>query len=138
MTEHYECDKCGACCRHLILEAHIGDAMREPKLVQVCGLADGHGSIPLEQADTIILNRNDNIACAFLGDDNACTIYPTRPWMCVTMQAGNLQCQDARSSAGLEPLKPTGRAPVTQLEKLCAIARNEQDKERRERFGDEQ
>jgi Fe-S-cluster containining protein len=44
--------------------------------------------------------------CAFLGPDNLCSIYPTRPNCCVGMQAGDEQCQEARAALGLPPLEP--------------------------------
>jgi Fe-S-cluster containining protein len=45
--------------------------------------------------------------CMFLGNDNLCQVYPTRPNACVGMQAGDKQCQAAREEAGLPPLDPT-------------------------------
>ena len=42
--------------------------------------------------------------CNFLRGDNTCAIYPTRPNVCVAMQPGDEQCQEAREAEGLGPL----------------------------------
>ena len=107
----YDCDKCGACCKgSLIVEADDLDVLREPRIVE----ADLHYSgKPVEQ---ILVELQTDIGravilacgqpCAFLGQDNRCTIYPTRPNCCVGLQAGDEQCQQARADAGLSPLLP--------------------------------
>ncbi len=45
--------------------------------------------------------------CKFLTDQFKCAIHPTRPNVCVAMEAGDEQCQYAREAAGLDPLEPT-------------------------------
>jgi Fe-S-cluster containining protein len=107
----YECDKCGACCKgSLIVEADDIDVMREPRLID----GDRHYE-KLGAARTIELLQTDvgraviiacGGACRFLGQDNLCTIHPTRPNVCVAFQAGDQQCQDARALEGLPPLTP--------------------------------
>lgn len=108
----YVCDQCGACCRgHLIVEADIIDLLREPRLIE----ADPYYSrLSPEEALKVLEEpgRGLTIACGtehscqFLGADNRCTIYPTRPNDCVAMQAGDEQCQGARQATGLPPLEP--------------------------------
>ncbi len=44
--------------------------------------------------------------CPFLAADNTCSIHPTRPNVCVAMQPGDEQCQEARADEGLPPLEP--------------------------------
>ena len=106
----YECDKCGECCKgSLIVEADELDVMREPRLID----ADrSHAGRTVLQ---VLQGIQDNMQCVivacgspcmFLGTDNACTIYPTRPNACVGMQPGDEQCQQARIDNGLPPLKP--------------------------------
>lgn len=106
----YECDKCGACCKgHLIVEAYEIDAIREPRLLTADVGTWTAGKTPEE-----ILSRLDseftclviaaNKPCKFLGHDNLCTIYPTRPNCCVGMEAGSEECQRAREAEGLPPL----------------------------------
>ena len=108
--ERYECDKCGACCKgSLIVEADDLDVMREPRLID----ADRHHrGKSVEQMVFEIQHEGKAVmlacasACSFLGADNHCSIYPTRPNVCVGMEAGDEQCQDARLSAGLFSLLP--------------------------------
>lgn len=44
-------------------------------------------------------------SCPFLGEDQACTIYETRP-RCRVLVAGDAQCQEARKHKGHPRLKP--------------------------------
>ena len=106
----YECDCCGACCRgQLIVEAYELDLFREPRLAT----ADRRTvNLPLD-AVMADLDQDGHClviacgkACHFLGQDNLCTIYPTRPNVCVAMRAGDEQCQRARAVDGLPPLPP--------------------------------
>ena len=106
----YECDKCGACCNgSLIVEADDLDVMREPRLINV---DRHHRGKSVEQMVLEIRQEGKAVmlacgsACSFLGTDNRCAIYPTRPNCSVGMQAGDEQCQDARLAAGLTPLLP--------------------------------
>lgn len=108
----YECDKCGACSEHLIVEADEVDVLREPRLLQ----ADPHYAHL--SVDAVVARFQEDFGlgiliacgparpCPFLGRDKHCTIYPTRPNDCVAMLAGDEQCQAARQAAGLPPLLP--------------------------------
>lgn len=108
--DRYECNKCGACCKgSLIVEADDLDVLREPRLID----ADRHhrGKPVAQMVEEIQTDMKAVILacgspCPFLGSDNGCTIYPTRPNACVGMQAGDEQCQEARVAAGLAPLQP--------------------------------
>ena len=89
-----ECLRCGACCRSLIVEADLLDAIREPRIAEVCGL-------PLPPPDACSVDEDDRplcadpwdgrvailaargperriVGCPFLAPTNLCTIYPTR------------------------------------------------------------
>ena len=59
-----------------------------------------------ELGKCLVIACGTNRPCPFLGGDNRCTIYPTRPNVCVAMQAGDEQCQAARAEMGLPPLLP--------------------------------
>jgi len=105
----YECDKCGACCRHLIVEADAIDVMREPRI----GKADQYYS-QFDVEKTIDMLREDEgraviiacgTACPFQAE-NLCSIHPTRPNVCVAFEAGGEQCQEVRAIEGLTPLEP--------------------------------
>lgn len=118
--ERYECDSCGACCRSLIVEIEETDIVREPKLAAVTkpfkvppgmSLVDDDGE-PYEEivpgfGNGGLLACGLNHPCGLLGADNRCTVYPTRPNVCVSFRAGSEQCQEARRMAGLPELLPS-------------------------------
>src|SRR4051812_20657365 len=118
MADKYECDKCGACCKELIIEIGWIDVLREPKLREASEpFRFPPGEVPLDENDEPIPDPDPYMAgamlacghqlpCPLLGADNLCTIYPTRPTVCVGMQAGDEQCQQSRGMAGLPPLLP--------------------------------
>lgn len=119
MKPRYQCDCCGACCVQLIIEIDELDLLREPKLIgraeafrlplDMC-LVDDEG----EERDELVpgygagamLACGASRPCPMLGADNRCTIYPSRPNVCVGMQAGDDKCQMARGMAGLPALAP--------------------------------
>ena len=106
----FECDQCGACCKgHLLIECDEIDVLREPRLIE----ADRHHAGKnvdqmvkqiIEEGMAVLLNCGRQ--CQFLGEDNRCGIYPTRPNCCVGMEAGDDQCQFCRRVEGLPPLQP--------------------------------
>ena len=108
----FECDQCGACCNgSLIVETDEIDLMREPRLIEAEPSLKGY-SVPqvLEKYENetgfaILLACSSDRPCPFLVGKK-CSIYPTRPNVCVAMQAGDEQCQEARKATGLEPLAP--------------------------------
>ena len=105
----YECDRCGACCRTLIVEVTELDVLREPRIALAM--------VPFRQepgfeADEVgMLACGGRHPCPFVKGDNLCEIYPTRPNCCMAFDAGSEQCQDARRMAGLPPLPEKGAAP---------------------------
>jgi len=108
--ERFECDKRGTCCQgSLIVEADDLDVMREPLLIAG---DKSQGDRSVEQVIREIQTEGKIVllacgsACAFLAENNDCSIYPTRPNSCVAMQAGDEQCQHARNVAGISPLLP--------------------------------
>jgi len=80
-----ECLKCGHCCRTMILEPDEIDVEREPRILEYAE--------KLKQPYFVdSTGRWDNqyllpSPCPFLLDDK-CSIYPTRPNMCVVFEAG--------------------------------------------------
>jgi Fe-S-cluster containining protein len=105
----YECDRCGACCREIIVEVQELDVVREPRLAAVAELMDGRGKVEFEShwERTYLLACGHTHPCPLLGPDNLCGVYPTRPNVCVAFEAGTDLCQQARGMAGLSPLAPT-------------------------------
>ncbi len=73
-----ECQQCGNCCRQSIIEDVFDlDLLREPKLKAVATeFKDEPGRYMLAAG-----------GCPFL-QDNQCSIYPTRPNMCVAYEPG--------------------------------------------------
>ena len=112
---YYECDCCGACCQGpLLVEVYDLDVIREPRLATAYIPRSSAKSFEavmadLQQEDQCLLIAGGE-PCKFLGEDNRCGVYPTRPNVCVAMQAGDDQCQLARRLAGLPPLQPFGAA----------------------------
>ena len=105
MASKYECDLCGACCQGaLIVEAYYLDVLREPRILEadVCGRQTSLDELSDEDKCIVLAANNP---CRFLDSDHRCTIYPTRPNVCVAMEAGDEQCQEARIKMGLPPLK---------------------------------
>ncbi|ODU02548.1 MAG: hypothetical protein ABS79_00290 [Planctomycetes bacterium SCN 63-9] len=102
-----ECDRCGLCCRQLIIEiAHV-DVVREPRLLPpATRLLDGNGAISYESDwdKEYGLACGSSHPCPMLAEDGLCSIYPTRPNVCVSFEAGSAQCEELREAAGLPRL----------------------------------
>jgi Fe-S-cluster containining protein len=108
------CDKCGACCQTLLVEAAWYDAIREPRIMSLTTLTEQD----LRQLDNVVvLYDTDKHQCPFLRDDtNECDIYPTRPTECVMVAAGDAKCQQARKMKGLGTLRDSGgRLPTRSM-----------------------
>ena len=110
----YKCDECGACCSGaLIVEIYHLDILREPLLLYHTKLMDGNGKIKCDDDMQKEYLLAASTPCAMLGCDNRCKIYPTRPTVCVSMQAGDSQCQTARQVKGLPYLADVdGKLPT--------------------------
>lgn len=93
-----ECTRCGACCRNLIIEIEHLDILREPRLLEAAELLDGNGKVKFEDdfEKQYLLACGKRKPCPFL-KDNKCGIYPTRPNVCVAMEAGGEQCAMSRA-----------------------------------------
>jgi len=106
MLSQYDCDCCGACCRGtLIVEAYYLDAVREPRILDADVSGHRRTRDDLSDDDRCVLLAA-NHPCRFLSADGRCAIYPTRPNVCVGMEAGDDQCQEARHRLDLPPLPP--------------------------------
>ena len=89
MSDWNRCQKCGACCRYYIIEADLVDVLREPRLLGA-GYAKQQPTMEeLEAGEKVImLALAKSTPCPFLGQDNRCTIYETRPIMCRSYPLG--------------------------------------------------
>jgi Fe-S-cluster containining protein len=102
MSESYECDLCGACCKTKLVDVHEVDLLREPRLAtQMLRLKE-----PGLDGEIGYLGCRPDGSCSFLEGDNRCSIYATRPSVCVLFAAGSDECQEARKAIGLPLLEP--------------------------------
>lgn len=92
--------RCGECCRRLILEASLEDAIIEPKIKERCSpIRD-----VVEQIG-YLLNAKDG-PCVFLDrTTNLCTIYDTRPLMCRLFDCDG-QDREKMVELGILPPRP--------------------------------
>ncbi len=114
MESTYECDCCGACCRDRgFVECDGQDTVREPKLLTAqAGKPLSQSELNAHPDKVIILLLNP---CSFLGGDNRCEIYSTRPHDCRTYEPGHDDCQHARLGEGLPRLEPVRRVQVEEV-----------------------
>ena len=106
-----QCEQCGSCCKgHLIVEAYELDVLREPHLAaadiseRTRGMTYDALMAELEQEGRcLVIAAKDE--CKFIRGNNTCAIYATRPNVCVAMEPGSEQCQQARQAEGLPPLE---------------------------------
>jgi len=98
--EIFDCENCGACCRCFPIFALESDAKREAKIREEGIRCDdflgekgkvGYRLHPLPFLDT----------CAFLGADQLCRIYETRPEVCRRFEPASDQCIEARRRVGV-------------------------------------
>lgn len=103
----YVCDQCGACCRNLIIEAELEDVLREPRIASECKLLNGNGKLRIIESQYMIA-CGKTAPCPFdvitESGGSQCSIYPTRPNVCVGFVAGSQKCQESRERSGLPPL----------------------------------
>jgi Fe-S-cluster containining protein len=115
----FECDGCGLCCNgSLIVEASALDLIREPRIQEAYPLTRGKNldvKLPILEACWVL---GCGKRCSFLGTDNRCGIYATRPNTCVAFAAGSVKCQGLRKDAGLSPLVAVAR-PLTALTEIA-------------------
>lgn len=128
-VDYYECDRCGACCEHSIVQADLVDALREPRIIAECELQYGYGKLDIADASfSVAIGRAK--PCPFEGRDasglHTCSIYATRPSECVEFQAGSVRCQEFRADAGLPRLK-SKRRPATVFVQIHVLARDGED-----------
>lgn len=118
MFEDFECDRCGECCRQLLVEAYWIDAEREPKLYQISNHPVTRPQ--MREGSTILLWDQETRECPFLKYENTdhtcCEIHDTRPTCCVAVEAGDAKCQQARLQAGRELLADrNGNTPTEEM-----------------------
>jgi Fe-S-cluster containining protein len=108
-----ECQRCGLCCRKLIIEIGCHDIVREPRLASVarpfldvqgpCGFTAGGDNDGEAVHDGPCNALATGGTCPMLSAAGLCSIYPTRPNTCVGFPAGGQQCLDLRRQYLKEP-----------------------------------
>jgi Fe-S-cluster containining protein len=97
-----KCKKCGACCVYLIIEINCLDVVREEKLMVAKAFSHIEGPCGLHMDDFAhkspcrLLACGPNHPCPMLEEAGTCSIYPTRPNVCVAFRPGSKQCRDSR------------------------------------------
>jgi Fe-S-cluster containining protein len=87
-----ECLRCGQCCSRMILEVFDYDIIREPRLASVCEpYKDIKNEFHLGSPCPFLIKVQK---CGIEPDTYKCTIYQTRPTMCVAFQPGCKQAKD--------------------------------------------
>jgi Fe-S-cluster containining protein len=79
-----KCQRCGACCRELLLEVSGVDVLREPRWLPYLERYRDIDYRNWESEPDGVIFRIPS-PCPFL-QDNRCTIYPTRSDMCVVFR----------------------------------------------------
>ena len=108
----FQCDRCGACCSNLIIEAIWLDCVREPRILERSKLSLDD----LRDEDRcVLLWDREKHHCPFLKNlrdrSCACAIYPTRPNVCVACEPGGPKCQQARLLGSLPVLHDVAGQP---------------------------
>lgn len=89
MIEKFKCTQCGQCCKSMILEIWGLDIIREPRLA-------AHAKLMAYQDDECDAYKQYVLPspCPMLVD-NKCSIYATRPTMCVSFGYGESASGDS-------------------------------------------
>lgn len=95
----FDCTDCGACCRCYPIFARESDVRREPEIARV-GVKVEQFLGKDETAYRLFPLARGN-GCGFLGADQLCGIYETRPEVCRRFSAGSEQCIRARERVGV-------------------------------------
>jgi Fe-S-cluster containining protein len=98
------CDNCGLCCNKLIIEIQHIDVVRAPNLLPIVQLQTPDRPRDSLWENEYMLACGSAMPCGMLTDDLKCSIYPTRPNVCISFEVGSEQCQTLREDYGLPPL----------------------------------
>ena len=102
VPQEIPCDRCGACCQTFPVLVSIGDAERQPRIRE-----EALQVKPWQRTDEWEFQLHPlpfQRGCIFLGEDNLCSTYESRPAVCRRFAAGSPECLEARSRIGLQPL----------------------------------
>ncbi|PXA02960.1 YkgJ family cysteine cluster protein [Coraliomargarita sinensis] len=98
-TSEYDCTNCGACCRCFPIFASAEDAEQEIRIKSETRRLEPHLATKDKVYQLYPLPFHQR--CAFLLQDQLCSIYATRPEVCRRFAAGSTQCIEARERSGV-------------------------------------
>jgi Fe-S-cluster containining protein len=110
----------------VLIEVGPSDVLREPKIGERGLKLDAYGKFAILSCKWL-LNSEGSCTCTFLGKDNCCEIYQSRPEVCVNYQAGSDDCQSLRRKAGLAPLVAVSRASTDENRIKAALTEDVKD-----------
>ena len=93
-----DCTACGACCRCFPVFASNEDAEREVSIKTDTKHMETHMQSEGKAYRLFPLPFLEG--CAFLGKDQLCKVYETRPDVCRRFEKGSEQCLEARERVG--------------------------------------
>jgi Fe-S-cluster containining protein len=125
MPSIYVCDQCALCCQHLLVEADALDVLREPKIEEYRPLGSRAIALPILHATWVL--AGPGYPCPFLASDLKCSIYASRPQVCVRFAAGSFQCQELRKAHGVPRLRRQVVSNAALAEIQAAIATDSTD-----------
>ena len=97
----YKCDGCGACCVVYSVLVYERDINREPRLRDVIGRISLE-MVPEDGRKREWISGGEEYGgCPLLTNHGSCSIYATRPDVCVRFRPGGMMCQYARGKVGL-------------------------------------
>lgn len=116
----YDCKACGACCTGWEVDVENRDDVPEEMVESLPGSHVGFGTNVMRRKplDPPREAQDPRLKVSYWGGDCialkgkigcgvSCTIYERRPQVCRDFQPGTVQCQEARTRAGL-PLNEDG------------------------------
>ena len=123
------CENCGLCCEHLLVEADAVDVLREPRIEEKYPLGKRHVNLPILEACWVLSAPGK--PCAFLTKKKRCSIYPTRPQVCVAFLPGSPKCQELRGDHEMTPLvmQPSVHRVLTEIIKAAIGAESAHHRE---------
>ncbi|KKK66302.1 hypothetical protein LCGC14_2965470 [marine sediment metagenome] len=95
------CERCGACCRNAILEIQHLDVVREPRLLEHAKLLDADLGHESDWDKEYFLPTPCPFLVVCIGSivHDTCSIYPTRPNMCVAFDPDDEGGEDEESGS---------------------------------------
>lgn len=122
----FDCTRCGNCCRnhgeYTFVYLTESDLREIPRFLGVSRARFVAEHCTVDEGWTVL--RMDQPACAFLGDDNRCRIYPVRPKQCATWPFWTENLERSVWEGPVADCCPgIGKGPLTPAAEVERIAR---------------